>query len=196
MEYTIIAGINGAGKSTLFNAGYLKIPENSIRINSDELIHKEYNNRWQDVNVQIAAGKQMVKLIQECIINKKSFNQETTLSGKNIIRTILTAKEQGFTISLYYVGLANTDLAIQRVYERMKKGGHGVDDEIIKKRYIKSLENLKEILPLCDSVDIYDNSNRIDGILYVKDKKIIYMRDTIPGYIDGIVKQYMQYIEE
>ena len=53
-EYTIIAGINGAGKSTLFNAGYLVFPKESVRINSDELIQKNYNNQWHDVNIQIA----------------------------------------------------------------------------------------------------------------------------------------------
>jgi len=118
MEYTIIAGVNGAGKSTLFNAGYLALPKDSVRINSDELIQKNYNNQWRDVNIQIEAGKQMIKLIRECLSNKKSFNQETTLSGRNIIRAILKAKEQGYYISLHYVGLESPDLAVQRVQER------------------------------------------------------------------------------
>ena len=92
MEYTIIAGVNGAGKSTLFNAGYLAIPRDSVRINSDELIQKNYNNRWRDVNIQIAAGKQMLKLIRECISGKISFNQETTLSGGNM-QKVVAARE-------------------------------------------------------------------------------------------------------
>jgi len=192
MEYTIIAGVNGAGKSTLFNSDYLILPKNSVRINSDELIQKNYNNQWQDINIQIAAGKQMVKLIQECITNKKSFNQETTLSGRNIIRTVLNSKEQGYHISLHYVGLTNSDLAIQRVQERIKKGGHGVDEDIIRSRYVTSLKNLTEILPLCDTVNIYDNSEKINGILSVERKELIYIRDNIPSYIEDIINEYIQ----
>ena len=193
-EYTIIAGVNGAGKSTLFNAGYLAFPKDSVRINSDELIQKNYNNQWHDVNIQIAAGKQMIKLIRECLSNKKSFNQETTLSGRNIIRTILKAKEQGYYISLHYVGLESPDLAVQRVRERMKKGGHGVENDIIRSRFDKSLKNLIEILPFCDDVNIYDNSKKIEGILSVKSKELLYIRETIPSYLKSIINEYTQTI--
>ena len=191
-EYTIIAGINGAGKSTLFNAGYLVFPKESVRINSDELIQKKYNNQWRDINIQIAAGKQMVKLIRKCLSNKKSFNQETTLSGGNIIRTILKAKEQGYYISVHYVGLESPDLAVQRVRERMKKGGHGVAEDIIRSRFNKSLNNLAEILPFCDAVNIYDNSKRIEGILAVKSKELLYIRETIPSYLRNIINEYIK----
>ena len=191
-EYTIIAGVNGAGKSTLFNAGYLVFPKESVRINSDELIRNKYNNQWQDVNIQIAAGKQTVKLIRECLSGKKSFNQETTLSGRNIIRTTLKAKEQGYYISLHYVGLESPDLAVQRVQERMKKGGHGVAKDIIKNRFDKSLNNLVEILPFCDEVNIYDNSKKIDGILSVKSKELLYIKETIPPYLKNIIDEYIK----
>ena len=189
MEYTIIAGINGAGKSSLFNAKGVEIPKDSVRLNSDELIQKEYNHQWQDINIQVAAGKRIVKLIRECIANKKSFNQETTLSGRNIIRTVINAKEQGYYISLYYVGLESADLAVKRVSERVTRGGHGIDEDVIRSRYIQSLENLKEVLLLCDSVRIYDNSEKIRALFYAKDKKIIYTRDNIPLYIYDIIKE-------
>ena len=193
-EYTIIAGINGAGKSTLFNAGYLILPKDSVRINSDELIQKNYNNQWQDVNIQIAVGKQIVKCVRECLSSKKSFNQETTLSGRNIIRTTLKAKEQGYYISLHYVGLESPDLALWRVQERMKKGGHGVAEDIIRNRFDKSLNNLVEILPFCDEVNIYDNSRKIDGILSVKSKELLYIRETIPSYLKNIIDEYIKTI--
>jgi len=188
MEYAVIAGINGAGKSSVFNLGELKIDKNSVRINSDELIQKKYNHNWQDEIIQIKAGREILRLVQDCISKKISFNQETTLAGKNIFRTITKVRELGYCVSLHYIGLENAGLAVERVRERVKKGGHGIDEKIIRERYVKSFRNLCEILPLCDNINIYDNSQRnFDTVLIVKDRKIKYLNDNIPLYFEDII---------
>jgi predicted ABC-type ATPase len=188
MEYIIIAGINGAGKSSVYHAGKLKIDKNSVRVNSDELIHREYNHNWQDEIIQIKAGKEILKLVQDCISKKLSFNQETTLAGRNIYRTILKVKELGYCVSIYYVGLESADLAIQRVQYRVTKGGHGIDEQIIRDRYVKSFENLVEILPLCDNINIYDNSGDFEPVVNIKDRTIEYLNDNIPLYFLDIIE--------
>lgn len=50
-------------------------------------------------------------------------------------------------------------------------GGHGVSGETIDRRFDISKDNLKKIFPLCDTVNIYDNSG--DGLALVA------------SYIDG-----------
>jgi len=193
MEYSIIAGINGAGKSSVYNAGDLEIASDSVRINSDELIQKEYDHNWQDEIIQIKAGKEIVKLVRDCISKNISFNQETTLSGKGILRTVERVKELGYRVSLYYVGLESADLAIQRVQKRVEKGGHGIDEDIIRGRYVKSFENLREILPLCDNIRIYDNSQkRFKPVIIIKEQKIKYLSENIPSYFMDII----DYIKE
>ena len=187
MEYAIIAGINGSGKSTAFYTNKLEIDRNSVRVNSDELIHKEYDHNWQDEIVQIKAGREIVKLVRDCISKKISFNQETTLSGKSIFRTIEKVKELGYCVSLYYVGLENADLAVKRVRYRVEKGGHGIAEDIIRRRYIKSFKNLREIIPLCDNINIYDNSQSFYTVLTVKERKIKYLNDNIPLYFSDII---------
>ena len=187
MEYAIIAGVNGVGKSTLFNAGHFEIDTNSVRVNSDELIHQEYNNNWQDEVIQIKAGKEILKLVQNCISKNISFNQETTLAGKNILRSIIKVKELGYCISLHYVGLESPDLAIERVHQRVEKGGHGIDEKIIRERYVKSFVNLREILPLCDNINIYDNTQSLYTVLTVRERKIKYLNDNIPTYFSDII---------
>lgn len=49
---------------------------------------------WQDNNLQIRIAREAVKLLNYYINNGISFNQETTLSGKTIIKNIITAKPQ------------------------------------------------------------------------------------------------------
>ncbi|WP_376712465.1 zeta toxin family protein, partial [Enterococcus faecalis] len=52
----------------------------------------------------------------------------------------------------------NADLAVERVKQRVEKGGHGISDELIKKCYSQSLKNLEQIAHFCDNVMIYDNT--------------------------------------
>jgi len=155
--YTIFAGVNGSGKSTLYNTLYIYHDNLGVRINSDEILVANGGD-WRNAKDQAEAMKEAVRLIKDCIKRGISFNQETTLSGRSIINNILNAKKSGFKIKLHYIGLESSKLAIQRVADRVNKGGHGIPKEDIERRYNTSLSNLKEVIPLLDNLYIYDNS--------------------------------------
>ncbi len=194
MNYTIIAGVNGAGKSIFYNSGELDYSDLGIRVNVDELIAERYNNNWKDFKTQFRAGKEIIKEINRCIDNRLSFNQETTLSGKTIINTILKAKRLGYVINLHYIGIDSPEKAISRVKERVAKGGHGIPDETINNRYYKSLTNLQEVLPICDNVYIYDNSITKKNILIVENGNIRF-KNFIPKYMEKYIDKYIKKIE-
>ncbi|WP_339785790.1 zeta toxin family protein [Tissierella sp.] len=194
MNYTVIAGVNGAGKSIFYNSGELDRSKLGVRVNVDELIAERYNNNWKDFKTQIRAGKEIVREINRCIENKLSFNQETTLAGKTILNTIEKAKKLEYIINLHYIGINSPELAISRVRERVLKGGHGIPDETIYSRYFNSLENLQEILPICDNVYIYDNSVNKKNILIVENK-IIKFKNVIPEYIESYIEPYIKELE-
>ena len=50
-------------------------------------------------------------------------------------------KKLGFKIKSHYVGLESSKLAIQRIADRINKGGHGILKEDIEKCYNTSLAN-------------------------------------------------------
>lgn len=89
-----------------------------------------------DSNLQIKAARKVVKLINYYIRNGISFHQETTLSGNSILVNIKKAKEKGFFVVMNYVGLENSEIAKERVKFRVSKGGHGIPEDFIEKRYI------------------------------------------------------------
>ena len=60
--------------------------------------------------------------------------------------------------------LKNAKIAINRVHERDKKGGHGVPDEVVKKRYSQSNQNLTGVAFKADNVVIYDNSQKFVSV--------------------------------
>ena len=183
--FYLFAGVNGAGKSTLYNTESLDINiKDTIRINTDEIVRKIGN--WKNDSDQIKAAKIAINLRNNCFQYGKSFNEETTLTGKTILKNIDKAKEQGYELQLFYVGLNSSDIAKERVKNRVEKGGHNIENDVIEKRYYESLKNLKKIISKFDKVYLYDNSIKYkniflfsDNIILFKDKNITWSREAI-----------------
>ena len=162
-KLTIFAGVNGAGKSTLYYSEENK-EDLGVRLNSDELIH-ELGGDWRSASVQLEAGKEILRRQQDCMEKGLSFNRETTLSGTEIFRTIEEAKALGYEIHLRYVGVNNVEIAKERIKRRVALGGHGVSEDTVERRYERTMENFLKVIPLCDTVAVYDNSS--DALVYV-----------------------------
>lgn len=56
-------------------------------------------------SADLSAGREAVKQIRELIGRKENFAIETTLSGSFVLRHMKTAKEQGYKVVMYYIGL-------------------------------------------------------------------------------------------
>ena len=76
---------------------------------------------WKNGADVLKAGKIAVKQIKEFFDKGKSFNQETTLCGYSIIKNVKKAKQLGYEVELYYVGLASAELAKKRVEQRVRE---------------------------------------------------------------------------
>lgn len=153
-RYILFAGANGTGKSTLFrlHPEYQNLP----RINTDEIV-REYGD-WQDLTNQFKASREAVKLLKAYFEDKISFNQETTLCGRSILGNIKKAGNLGYHVEMHYIGVDSVDICKERIRKRIADGGHGIPDEDIERRYGESSINMKKVLPLCDRVYFYDNS--------------------------------------
>ncbi|AVQ26240.1 zeta toxin family protein [Fusobacterium periodonticum] len=171
--FYLFAGVNGAGKSTLYNSESLNNDiKNTIRINTDEIV-REIGD-WKNNSDQLKAAKIAINLRNECFLYGKSFNEETTLTGKTILKTIERAKELGYELQLFYVGVNSTEIAKERIKSRVEKGGHHIENDIVEKRYYESLKNLKEILLKFDKVYLYDNSKKYKNIFSFSNNKILF----------------------
>ena len=171
--FYLFAGVNGAGKSTLYNLAMInKNIKNSIRINTDEIV-KEIGD-WKNNSDQIKAAKIAINLRNDCFIKGKSFNEETTLTGKTILKTIDRAKELGYELQLFYVGVSSPEIAKERIKNRVEKGGHNIENNIVEKRYYESLKNLKDVISKFDKVQLYDNSNKYIEFFSFEDNKILF----------------------
>ncbi|NFL95088.1 ATPase [Clostridium botulinum] len=185
--YTIFAGVNGAGKTSIYQSIYYNENKNEKRINTDEMVARI--GSWKDNNLQIKCAREAVKLIKQYILGGISFNQETTLSGKSIIKNIKLAKEKDFYIIMNYIGVEDPEVAKERVKIRVSKGGHGIPDKDIERRYYDSLNNLNNVIEMCDEVNIYDNTEALREIIYLKNDKIIWEDKKIPNWANNILEK-------
>ena len=133
----IIAGANGSGKSTL--ASEFLPSENLEFLNADEVAKRICPEHIESVKIQ--AGKIVLKKLDELLNKKKSFAIETTLSGKNHIKTIKKAKELNYKVVLIYSYLDSPLMCENRIKIRVLNGGHDIPKEDIIRRFYRSKEN-------------------------------------------------------
>ena len=160
----ITAGPNGAGKTT---ASFTLLPQIlGCRefVNADEIARgiSPFNSE----SVAFAAGRIMLGRIEHLMQTHHPFAFETTLSTRSYVELINRCKEKSYKIILIFLWLDSPELAIERVLSRVKKGGHNIPEDVIKRRYRKGLENLVNLfMPLCDEWMIADNSSSTPKVI-------------------------------
>lgn len=181
-EMYVFAGCNGAGKSTLiehFGGEFVKV------INPD-IIAKRLNPE-NPRSVDLSAGKQAIKEINDALAGGVSFAVETTLSGQLILKQMKKARESGFKVFLYYIGLQDVQMHIDRVRTRVLEGGHFIATKDIIRRYDLSLTHLNDAVQSADVTVAIDNSGEEYEILIeVEDGIIIYRSDILPTWLKGL----------
>ena len=153
----IIAGCNGAGKTT---ASFTILPEilNCKEfVNADEIA--KGLSPFQPEKVSFEAGRIMLSRIEELFNSNVNFAFETTLATKSYKSKILFAQKNNYNVTLLFFWLQNSDLAIERVRTRVAEGGHNIESDVIKRRYVNGIQNLFNIyLPIVNEAMIFDNS--------------------------------------
>jgi Uncharacterized protein conserved in bacteria len=95
-----------------------------------------------------------------------SFAFETVGSTEEKLDFIKKVKGDGYRIDLIYVTLNDPQLCLERIKERVSKGGHDVDPEKVIARYKRSMNNLYKFVELADTAMIVDNSNETEIIFF------------------------------
>lgn len=184
-QYILFAGVNGAGKTTLYQT-YPDL-QSMPRLNVDEIVRE--TGSWNNSEDVMKAGIAAVRLIKEYFDKGLSFNQETTLCGRSIFQNIRMARELGYEIVLYYVGLDSAETAKKRVAQRVMNGGHGIPDADIERRFEKSLRNLKTVINLCDRVELYDNTDMFQQIAVIEKGKCVDAAENSPLWCRDFINQ-------
>jgi len=174
--FTIIGGVNGTGKSSL--TGVLKSQAHDLGkiINVDELT-------IQGGVSAMEGGRIALRTINECLKKSASFTQETTLSGRRTAATAAAAREHGYYVRLYYVGLETVEECLARIANRVARGGHDIGDADVLRRFDGRWDALLRLLPHCDEARFFDNDNGFVEVAVWKDRKLELCGDLHPAWL-------------
>lgn len=153
----VIAGPNGAGKTTFAREFLPHFARCRDFVNAD-LIASGLSP-FSPAAAAMEAGRVMLRKIHELGAGRHSFAFETTLSGRGYLALFRRLKAADYRIHVVFLWLPSVELAIQRVKDRVRRGGHSVPEDDIRRRFDRGLRNL--LIDYNDSVDtwtLFDNS--------------------------------------
>lgn len=153
-QIIIIAGPNGAGKST---SATLLVPEGFEFVNADEIAKTlpDILPEQRDIH----AGRLMLKTLDDLEARRQSFAVETTLANRSLIARIERLRGVGYNAFLFFLWVSSVDVSIARVAERVRRGGHNIPEETIRRRFRAGLDNFFRLyIQAVDGWRFYDNS--------------------------------------
>ena len=102
----------------------------------------------------------MLERLNALARERTNFAFETTLASRTFARFLRSLQAQGYTVTITYIWSRSPDLSVQRVAERVRRGGHHIPEETIRRRYWRSMGNFRELYrPLADCWLLCDNSS-------------------------------------
>jgi predicted ABC-type ATPase len=181
----IIAGPNGAGKTTFAREFLPKEAGCPAFVNAD-LIAAGLSPFAPEA-VAFQAGRLMLETVAQHVARRNSFAVETTLSGLGYARQIPRWRAAGYGVELHFLSLPCADMAVRRVAERVRHGGHDIPEATIRRRYDAGLQLLNRVYKhLVDEWILYDNSGLtplvLDWSLNMNDESKVVRE---PGTDDG-----------
>jgi len=187
----VLAGPNGAGKSTAaprLLKGSLGVVE---FINAD-LIARGLSP-FDPEGAALAASGVMLERMEALADRGVSFGLESTLAARSLAPRLQNLITRGYEFHLVFLHLPSADLAVARVADRVRLGGHDVPEMTIRRRYESGLRNFFSLYqPIATSWRILDNSSRagLDFIAEGRQTQVTHVaRQTLWKTIAGMYRQ-------
>lgn len=159
--YTIICGVNGVGKTSF--VGVLKscMTDLGVIVDVNKITFQLGGNVLEGV-------KRVTHIIEKCVNDGVNFTQETTFSGNQPKVAVKQAKDKGYYIRLYYIGIDTIEESKRRIANRWKALGN--------------------VLLFCDEAVFYDNDNGFVEVAMYRNGDLILRGDYHPNWIMELSK--------
>lgn len=151
----LLAGPNGSGKSSYVRDILGPVTQLPF-INADQIA----SERWPEEAVshayeaaQLAEQQRRAKMSAG-----ESFITETVFSHPSKVQLVADAVDLGYLVSLHVI-LVPVELTVQRVSERIARGGHFVPEQKIRDRYQRLWTYVAEAIQVADTAEVLDNSS-------------------------------------
>jgi predicted ABC-type ATPase len=154
----ILAGVNGAGKTT-----------SAPRILHGELALVQFLNAdliarglspFDPEHAALAASDVLLRRMESLTASRESFGLESTLAARSLAPRLRDLLSTGYEFHLVFLYLESAELAVARVANRVRLGGHNVPESTIRRRYTAGLRNFFRLyMPLATTWKMIDNTH-------------------------------------
>ncbi len=184
--FTLFCEASGLYAKALFDTATwnLDIKENVI-VQKDPQLNTAYNSYHFAIIADFIRN--------QLITDRQSFSFETVFSHPAKLKLIEFAHQHQYKVYLYFIGTETPIMNLERVKDRIKKGGHFVDEEKIEKRYFLTMDLLPDMIKKVDEVYLWDNSGlKHQFVGSIKDGFVQFEQLTIPAWVDHYILQKLK----
>jgi predicted ABC-type ATPase len=90
---------------------------------------------------------------------REDFAFETTLASRAFAPWLDSLKVSEYRVHLVFLSLPNPELAVARVAERVRQGGHDVPESVVQRRFTAGLRNFFTLYrAVADTWQVFDTS--------------------------------------
>lgn len=160
----VLGGPNGAGKSTAAPSLLRDTLAVTEFVNADTIARGL--SGFDPDAAAISAGRVMLARLDELERSRTSFAFETTLASRSFAARIERLRAAGYHVHVVFLWLPDTGVAIARVRERVRRGGHDVPAATIRRRFVRGLVNFFDLYaPLGERWFLYDSAQALQPSL-------------------------------
>ena len=149
---TIVAGVSGSGKSSMI--GVLQV----LNGFDEEIIDIDQIASTEKVD-SVQATKLAIKKINSFLESGKDFIIETTLSDAEYHLFVKKARNIGYKVIVYYIGLDSLEECLKRVENKKNHGIQLMRNEDISTSYADQALLLWKLAEYTDLICFFDNQN-------------------------------------
>lgn len=149
----LVAGPNGAGKTTFHQR--IIAPTALEFVNADVLAAARWPGE-EAVHAYEASALAATRR-EELFAERTSFATETVFSHPSKVELVRKAVNLGYLLYLHVI-LIPENLAVYRVADRVRHGGHGVPENKIRERYRRLWTHVADAVAIAHEARLYDNT--------------------------------------
>ncbi len=182
----LLVGGNGAGKSTFYRL-FLE-PQGLPFVNADQLARIAFPEAPEEHSYEAARLAEQQR--QQLLLRGTSFCFETVYSHPSKVDFTAQAKALGYQVILVLIHLERPELNEARIDQRVREGGHAVPRNKVFSRIPRLLGHVRVAVPLCDRVQVYDNSLAEDPfrpVLTIRDGDVVRHWDPLPDWAEALL---------
>ena len=137
-----------------------------------------------------AAGYDLGEVVNPDVIAAALPGPDTTLSGREILRTMQAAKDAGFRINLFFVGLDSLETSRRRVEDRVSEGRHGIPSLVQERRFDRSFDNAVRAARTADTTVFVHSRDKAFQSVDMARRGVMAWRVDMPGlqWLDRITE--------